>query len=156
MQIEATGSKTIKNSEDGGQGQANAENSLIPFENALAHVQNHDGDYDGVEHADDGNGEFDNVIQAEIGHYQAKEANIHAEALIKHTTTAELVKIAANGGGQTDGGGDAGEENNQSQNHLTGEAHVMDADHVQELAAVGHNAKGSGADSACIGQCTVN
>ena len=37
-QIEATGSETIENGEDSGQGQANAEDGLIPLKNALTHV----------------------------------------------------------------------------------------------------------------------
>ena len=122
----------------------------------MAYIQNHDGDDDGVEHADNRNGELDNIIQTKIGNHEAEQADINAEALVEHPAAAELVEIAANRGGEADGGGDAGKENNQGQHYLSREAHVMHANHVQQLTAVGHDTKGSSAYSACIGQSTVN
>ena len=76
--------------------------------------------------------------------------------MVEHATTGELVKIAADGGGQADGGGDAGKENNQSQNHLAGEAHIVHANHIQQLTTIGNNAKKGSAGGTGIGQSTIN
>ena len=122
----------------------------------MTNVKDNDGNNNGVKHTDYGDGEFDNIAETKVGNHQTKKGNVQAQPLVGYLALTQFVEVAADRSGDTDRGGDAGAENNQRQDDLTGETHVVYANHIQQLATVGNDTESFGADSTCIGQGTVN
>ena len=73
-----------------------------------------------------------------------------------YTIIAKLGEITGDSGCQTDAGGEAGKEDNQSQDNLTAEAHVVGTDFAEQSCTVRDNTENVDAQCAGVSQCRVD
>ena len=126
------------------------------MDNCTADVENYQSDNNRIEHTNNRNGELDDVFQTEVCYYQAENGDEEYQSLVLHTVIAKLGEITGNSGCQTDAGGEAGKENNQSQYNLAAEAHVVGADFAEQSSAVRDNTENIDAQCAGVSQCCIN
>lgn len=126
------------------------------MDNNTADVENYKSDDNRIEHADNRNGELDDVFQTEVCYYQTESRDEEYQTLVLHTVIAKLGEVTGDSGCQTDAGGEAGKEDNQSQDNLTAEAHVVGTDFAEQSCTVRDNTENVDAQCAGVSQCRVD
>ena len=148
--------QTVENSENSCQCQADAEGQLIVMDNHTTDVEDYQSDDNRIQHTDNGNGELDDVFQTKVCYYQAESRDEEYQSLVLYTIIAKLGEITGDSSCQTDAGGEAGEEDNQSQYNLTAEAHVIGADFAEQSCTVRDNTENVDAQCAGVSQCCID
>ena len=126
------------------------------MDNCTTDVENYQSDNNRIEHADNRNGELDDVFQTEVCYYQAESRDEEYQSLVLYTIIAKLGEITGDSSCQADAGGEAGKENNQGQDNLTAEAHVIGTDFAEQSCTIGDNTENIDAQCAGVSQCCID
>lgn len=123
--------------EDGHQHQAVPVYQRFVVEYGPQDIHHRRGDDDGVQHAEHRHREADDVVQADVGCGEGEDRDAQRESALGNLALAHQAEVIGDGCRQTDAGGQAGQQDDHAQDHLSVGSQVVGGAGDEDAAAVG-------------------